>query len=288
MIIRKWLVCACAALGLTGLSLAQEAETPTCPDTAEQALYNMWARVQLGQETSADNVFRLARAGIYNCQDRSDVQGLAIELLLILGDAIESPEQKLAIYKEALQAVSFNDTGWNASVPAPEIITTAGTPEKLYFYGQVNSHHKSKIIPSLLKLAEQGEIAMIFLDPEFSACPYEQTKQERALTEAQAIVRYQDFEAFGRVEFFVKRIRALSEACPQRRSQILNALSNFYKRGHERTDLVNGQLGQSYLRLAIEVGDEILALPDDPADNDRDIVVSLLQEWLPKWREDLR
>lgn len=290
--IAKWILVAWTLLLIgpvpgTAQTAKATATATECPDTAEQALYNMWARVHAGQESNPDSIYRIAKSTIDYCQDRSDAQGLAIELLLILGSGLEKPEEKLLVYSDALMAVSHNDTAWRRDV-TPEIISISGTPEKLYFYGKVNDHHQNRIVPALMTLAAQGHVADIFTAPALTDCPYLQTDQERALKEAEGLRVFADMAQIEVANLIAYRMRSLADACPLRRSQILDMLGRFYAQGYARVHPTHAELGQSYLELTIATHEEILALPNRADDRGREEILAAVALRLAAHKAKLR
>ncbi len=145
--------------------------TDACPETAEQALFNMTLRVRAGQASDASEVYNLANLALEKCPHRDEVQGLAVELFVQVAFAAQKPEEKLVVWSKAYEAAVNNHNAFDHGT-SPVVKLPDGSDRTLYPYATVSELMKHRIIGNLLDLWLEDQTHPIFEDIQLPECPY--------------------------------------------------------------------------------------------------------------------
>lgn len=194
-----------------------------CPQGAFQHIYSVRAEMLAGQVTDANTPYAVAMAGIQQCPDDADVQGLSSTVLAILANALaeagEDPATLQTVLEKSFEAAVVNERLNAVTDPAPTVKYADGTEKAVYPYGEVNHYLKIIVYPQLLSLHQQGHPQAMFSGQALETCPYP-GDQDRARLEAETLAQLpptyfiksdlKDATGFAEVE---ARLLALRAAC---------------------------------------------------------------------------
>ena len=223
------------------LGWTRDADNPQsqCPADAEQKLFTFTLLVKNGQIKDGAKIFGFANETMRLCPDRPVALGQAAELYMIVGQAIQDPDNQLTIYSAAYQAILANDWAAMKSYKSPRVKLPDGTEMTLYNYGNA-SKFLELIIPQFLRLRRLDRIHPI-VDPSWSEptfkswpanyweedqCPYPNDRSTRSVDEAQAFLSLSD--DMGNKTIVRDRVHYLWESCEGQKNQLSNLLFTFH------------------------------------------------------------
>ena len=160
-------------------------ESTECPETAEQALFNMTLRARAGQVSDIGEVFNLANTALTLCPDRDEVQGLAVELFAMVATSLEAPADRFVVWSKAYEAAVNNHNAFDYGT-SPVVKLPDGTDRTLYPYAAVNGLMKDYITSNLFELWLLDHSHFIFDDTPLTECPYN-NNQGRVRSEVQGL-----------------------------------------------------------------------------------------------------
>lgn len=214
------------------VGLGAQAETPpACPAEAAQILVNIQYAALTGQMTSSKDIYDNAVLAHQLCPDDPDVQGLAAQLFGMLGQGIDDPELKTALFGYAYTAAIRQDhvfeNGTGTEVTLPD-----GTRKKIYPFGDTWNMLEKTAFPALMDLLNQGQLPAIYQDAPIEACPYERNYSRGIEYEVRAI-RERTTTAVSKPETVAAisgRLTRLREACPDQAGYLSHALAFLHNR----------------------------------------------------------
>lgn len=205
--------------------LTAAAETPNdCPATAEQAMFNL---KHSGQTTDIQAAFNSANAALQRCPDRSEVQGLASEILTHVAIALTDEETKFTVWSMAYEAATNNHNAF-ISGKSPVVKLSDGSERTLYPYATVNTLMANHISQQLLELALFDHVHPMFESTPLTACPYNK-KQNRVRDEALGL-RHAGARKYhqGGARLALGRINRLHKVCTEQTSYLTLMLAELH------------------------------------------------------------
>ncbi|MFN7056277.1 hypothetical protein [Hyphomonas sp.] len=219
-----------AAALICGLS-AQAETPPACPAEAAQILINIQYAALTGQMTNSKDIYDNAVLAHRLCPDDPDVQGLSAQLFGLLGQGIEDPELKTALFGHAYTAaiqqdhVFHNGTGTEVTLPD-------GTRKKIYPFSDTWNLLEKTAFPALMDLLNQGQSSPIYQDAPMEACPYQRNYSRGMEYEVRAIRERMPSQLSkpDTVAAISGRLTRLREACPDQAGYLSHALAFLHNR----------------------------------------------------------
>ncbi|MEP4050813.1 MAG: hypothetical protein ABJN22_01075 [Litorimonas sp.] len=207
--------------------------TEACPATAEQVGFNTWLLLENNKIKDGNKVYGTGLSLIQNCPDRYNAQGLGAILLSLMVQSGNTPEQQRDILKMAYLGTSNNDLFYdntkNTLLKYPD-----GTEKPFYSYGQVNAKLEKVMVPNFVNLALSGTDMSQLIGSDMTQCPYEQSKQNRAKTEANAFAEIVSGMDEAPPAAVLQRLQALKRVCSKQNFELTVLLAKMYKRNAMR------------------------------------------------------
>ncbi|MEL6414858.1 MAG: hypothetical protein AAFQ15_07950 [Pseudomonadota bacterium] len=216
----------CVASGIASPLAAAEG---SCPDDAEQTLYNATVLFHNGK-ISPQEVWNNANTALNICSDRSVTLGLAAQLFAQLYQTIEADAERLVIAQRGLQAVIQSDRAYDNDETVEILKVNETEPTPIYPYGTASMALRDVFIPALTYFSMIDEtVPEMSTTLTFETCPYTAGKQDRALKEAEAIIK--TAKAFGgntKIAGPEARILALSKVCSEQSEMLRLRAASLY------------------------------------------------------------
>lgn len=213
-----------------GAALGAPQAEAECPEGAFQHVYSIRAAMLAGQVQDANTPYSVAMAGIQQCPDDPNVQGLSSTVLAVLASGLVNSGQDAAtvqtVLESALNAALVNERLYSSMSAAPTVKFADGTEKAVYPYSEVNHYLKTVIYPELLRLQIEGAPQAMFSGETLEACPYP-GNQDRARLEAETLSQLpgktftygakKEASGFREVE---QRLLALRSVCEKQKPAI--------------------------------------------------------------------
>lgn len=228
MLIRATLLAAAALVSGLG---AQADTPPACPAQAAQILINIQYAALTGQMTNSKDIYDNAVLAHQLCPDDPDVQGLAAQLFGLLGQGIEDPELKTALFGFAYIAAIRQDHVF-ANGTGTEVTLPDGTQKKIYPFGDTWNLLEKTAFPALMDLLDSGQSPAIYQDAPMEACPYQRNYSRGMEYEIRAI-RERTTSSVSKPETVAAiagRLTRLRAVCPDQAGYLSHALAFLHNR----------------------------------------------------------
>ncbi|MEQ3745458.1 MAG: hypothetical protein ABNH53_04395 [Henriciella sp.] len=198
-----------------------------CPETAEQALFNMKMADQAGQVSSVQDAYNLTNAAFERCPDRSEVQGLASELLVRIASAVTDKEVKFTLWSKAYAAAVNNHNAFNGGI-SPTVTFGNGNVRTLYPYATVSNIMANHISQQLLEFALHGQVHPIFNPEPLTACPY--NRQQNRVRDEGLGLRHAGARFYhqGGAQLALDRLKRLHTVCDEQKSYLTLLLAELH------------------------------------------------------------
>lgn len=194
-----------------------------CQPSAEQVLFDAkWFIDNKGIDNNEQikEIFTLANAGLVQCAERADVQGLSAFLFAAIADKVASKQDKTQVYKLAYQAVVNNSKAYDNTAPALEVELPDGSKKKLYTYNLASQVLK-KSIAEMATLHQRNREFSIFKHsyPTTRNCPY--SSKGRVDIEAKALSHWSGND-YHKQAIALHRLSGLGIICPDFKTRALS------------------------------------------------------------------
>ncbi len=230
--------------------VAAAAETPeACPPGAEQRLFNARMSAASGQKIDMQRLYAQANAALRACADRTEVQGLAVEILVGIGQTPMTPENRFTVFTQAYQASLNNAASY--TYKKIEVDLPNGEKQTLFTYARVGMLLRGVIIPNLMGLADKGFVHDMFSPEPLQVCPYSHNSRARIRDEAEALRKAVDIYRDPALSRAAGRMERLRAACPDEKGFLTWELAGMYEAAAGET--VNARdKRRDYAKLAMK------------------------------------